>query len=311
MVDINENNLRRIDVNNLLVFTALMRERSVTRAAERLFLGQPAVSLALKRLRELFKDELFVRTRRGMEPTARAIALYEGLAPGFAAIQDTVFADQSFDPARAEITVRLGMSEDAELTLLPGLLRRLAAQAPGVQLSVLPADVYRTPRMLDEDEVDLALTPLPPELEPWHRHQTLREEHFLCVYSPRQLALKKRLALAQYLALPQVLVSATGQRRGAIDAKLQELGLARRVMLTIPRFSSLPLVLEHWRAIANVPSAVAHIYAEHHGLATCALPFETPRFSLSLVWHARRNGERALQWMRALLVELLTEHWPV
>lgn len=299
---ISESNLRRVDLNTLLVLVVLVRERSVTRAAKRLFLGQPAVSLALKRLREQFRDPLFVRTSQGMEPTPRALELYDGLSQGLDAIHHTVFEGSSFDPAKATTAIRLGVTDDLEIVLAPILLDHLAREAPRVQLVLRPADVHHTPAMLDDGDVQLALTSLPGNLRSWHRHQVLAHEHFVCLYSPRKVKLSRRVTLERYLALPHVLVSAVGASSGIVDRRLAELGHTRRIAMVTSRFSSLPLVLRRMPALANVPSAIARLYVEKLGLARSPLPFESPRFPLALVWHARSDGDRAVRWVRELVV---------
>ena len=132
----NRNDLRRVDLNLLIVFETLMHERSVTRAAEKLFLGQPAISAALSRLRTLFDDPLFVRTGRSMEPTARAQEIFAHLSPALDSISTAMSRASEFDPATSTAVFRIGLSDDVEFGLLPPLLRRLRAEAPGIVLVV-------------------------------------------------------------------------------------------------------------------------------------------------------------------------------
>ena len=126
----NRNDLRRVDLNLLIVFETLMHERSVTRAAEKLFLGQPAISAALSRLRGLFDDPLFVRTGRSMEPSARAVEIFALLSPALDSISTAVSRAADFDPATSTAVFRIGLSDDVEFALLPQLLKRLRAEAP-------------------------------------------------------------------------------------------------------------------------------------------------------------------------------------
>lgn len=132
----NRNDLRRVDLNLLIVFETLMHERSVTRAAEKLFLGQPAISAALSRLRGLFDDPLFVRTGRSMEPSARAVEIFALLSPALDSISTAVSRAAEFDPATSTAVFRIGLSDDVEFALLPQLLKRLRAEAPGIVLVV-------------------------------------------------------------------------------------------------------------------------------------------------------------------------------
>ena len=126
----NRNDLRRVDLNLLIVFETLMHERSVTRAAEKLFLGQPAISAALSRLRNLFDDPLFVRTGRSMEPSARAVEIFALLSPALDSISTAVSRAAEFDPATSTAVFRIGLSDDVEFALLPMLLKRLRADDP-------------------------------------------------------------------------------------------------------------------------------------------------------------------------------------
>ena len=154
----NRNDLRRVDLNLLIVFETLMHERSVTRAAEKLFLGQPAISAALARLRALFDDPLFVRTGRSMEPTARALDIAQLLSPALDSISTAVSRASTFDPATSTQVFRIGLTDEVEFALLPPLLRRLRAEAPDVVLVVrranyllMPGHAIRRPGRTDEN----------------------------------------------------------------------------------------------------------------------------------------------------------------
>lgn len=306
MWNINERDFRRIDLNALLVFTALMRERSVSKAAARLFLGQPAVSMALKRLREMLGDELFVRTRLGMEPTARALSLYEAVGAGLSAIHGGLVAAQGFDPGESDAVVRIGMPDDLETVLMPQLATVFAKRAPRMRLVVRPADFRDTCRLLDAEAIDLAITAKPEQLDAWHDLEVLGRETFLCVYSRRRLKLSDPVTRKQYLATRHVLVSQSGELHGAIDRQLDGLGLKRNVVAAAARFSVLPDLLQHTPALANVPSTVARHFERTRSLVVSVLPFETPSFDIAIVSHARSRSAGAVQWAVAQLRECWT-----
>jgi len=156
-LSMNRNDLRRVDLNLLIVFETLMHERSVTRAAEKLFLGQPAISAALARLRSLFDDPLFVRTGRSMEPTARANEIFALLSPALDSISTAVSRATDFDPATSNQVFRIGLSDDVEFALLPPLLRRLRAEAPGVVLVVRRANYLLMPGLLASGEISVGV----------------------------------------------------------------------------------------------------------------------------------------------------------
>ncbi len=153
----NRNDLRRVDLNLLIVFETLMHERSVTRAAEKLFLGQPAISAALSRLRSLFDDPLFVRTGRSMEPTARAEEIFGLLSPALDSISTAVSRAAEFDPATSTQVFRIGLSDDVEFALLPQLLKRLRAEAPGIVLVVRRVNYLLVPAKLSSGEISIGV----------------------------------------------------------------------------------------------------------------------------------------------------------
>src|SRR5262249_8639502 len=158
MMTINENDLRRLDLNLLVAFQVLVREKGVSRAAERLFLGQPAMSGALARLREVFQDEILVRTGRGMEPTTKALALYARLEPDLESIRATLFEQRAFDPAPHSRTLHLGMRDWVEAWVVPELVARVQRIAPRVRIAVRASDAQLGGRMLQTEERDLGVS---------------------------------------------------------------------------------------------------------------------------------------------------------
>ncbi len=180
--EFNEAELRKIDLNLLLVFSALMRERSVSRAAGRLFLGPSAVSMALTRLRQIVGDSLFVRAGAGMDPTPRALALWSELEPALGAIELAVRGHRVFDPARAESTIRFAAPDDLEFALVPRLLERLETEAPGIRLVVRPSDFHTLLGRLDAGDADVGLSATPMSgIERRHRIRPLYRDGFSVV----------------------------------------------------------------------------------------------------------------------------------
>ncbi|WP_394829788.1 LysR substrate-binding domain-containing protein [Pendulispora albinea] len=308
MNEINEIDLRRVDLNLLVVFAALMRERSVRRAASCLYIGPSAVSMALGRLREVFHDELLVRGREAMEPTPRAVELYERLGPLLRSLHEVVLTPPPFDPARAERTIRLACPDDLDAVLLPRLMAVLQRKAPGMKLIVRPSDFRVATELLDTGDADVAMTPtrpMAPRFEGRYRSETLYSDGFLAIFDPKQIPEGAPLGMDRYLAVPHLLVSFTGVLRGAIDDRLAELGKSRTVAAAVARFATLPFLLKRAPMLANVPSLTACRYAKAFRLAVSPLPFDSPRFDLALVWHARFEGDPALRWfcdqLRAVL----------
>ena len=154
----NRNDLRRADINLLVVFETMMHERNVSRVGEKLFLGQPAISAALGRLRHLFNDPLFIRTGRVMEPTSRAQEIYSNLTPALDSIAAALGKCQTFDPTTSEATFHIGLSDDVEYALLPCLLRCMRIEAPNITLVVRRADQWQLPQLLASGEISLGIS---------------------------------------------------------------------------------------------------------------------------------------------------------
>jgi LysR family transcriptional regulator, mexEF-oprN operon transcriptional activator len=297
MIDINESDFRRLDLNLLLVFSALMRERSVTLAAARLFVGQPALSASLARLREFAKDELFLRTARGMEPTALALHWAQELKPLLEGLDQVLLKRRAFDPATSEQTFRIGVVDSMEIALMPRLLARLRQAAPGVRLVLRPTDRTSAAALLDEGGASLAISTLP-QAASRHRVQTLFADHFLCLYDPKRLRVKAPLTLKDYLSFAHLLTSFSGDLEGRADEVLAERGLTRRVVLSTSRFSVLPFLLAAEPAIVTLPASVAQACARPFGLQLSAVPIELGTFEVRMVWHARSDRDPAQAWLR-------------
>ncbi len=304
----NSNNFYGFDLNASVVFNTLMQERSVTRAANKLFLGQPAVSHALNRLRDRLGDPLFVRTREGMMPTPRALEIHALVSESLMLMARAIEPPKLFDASTSEAVVRFGLPDDMEVCL-PVLVKLMAERAPLMRLVIRPADFRTTPALLDTGEIDLALTAKPIALESWHDWKSLKQESFVALYDAKQLGMKAgrsgRLSLVQYLKWPHILVSQNGEFHGAVDEALTKLGHKRHVVIAAARFTTLPLLLCQMPAVANVPLNSVATYVKAYGLQTSRLPFESPTFDLGVCSHARTRSDQLSMWFRALISEIV------
>lgn len=306
MFTIRENDFHRIDLNLLTVLLVLKREGSVSRAAEKLHLGQPAVSNALVRLRAMFDDPLFVRTARGMEPTPRAEALIAALGPLMEQMQDVLFQPATFTPAEATHVFRLGMSDWVERWLMPELQARIIRDAPGVTLQVTASDPFRDAELVARGEIDLAISvgeTAPASL----RRERIVSHRFCTCWHPEQLSLPAPLSLEDYVAQAHVLVSYRGASWSAIDDRLAALGKARSIRYVTPHFSSLPPLLSRIPALATVPAGLADDWVAHYGLACSPVPVETPEIALSLLWHKRHDNDKPLNWLREMTGKVMAD----
>ncbi|WP_390898743.1 LysR family transcriptional regulator [Pseudomonas brenneri] len=298
------NDLRRIDLNLLVILDALLSEQHVTRAAERLHLSQPAVSHALARLRDLLGDPLLVRQGGGLVATARALELAAPLADALAQVQ-SLLAPNRFDPASARRTFRLAMSDYGAALLLPGLVRALREQAPGIDLAITHASREGMQEGVLSGEIDLAagvFPDLPGEL----RSTPLFEEHYACLVDRDSLPAGGVLDLPSYLARPHVLLEMRGSGTPEIERALTSIRERRHVAISLPHWGIAPQLIQGTDLILTVSSqGLLNIDPRH--LLVVPPPFHIPSFGFVLAWHKRRGGDGALQWLIAQVQDVLAK----
>lgn len=294
--NIRERDLRGVDLNLLVTLLVLLRERSVSKAAQCLYLGQPAVSGALARLRELFQDDLLVRAQGGMLPTPRGLELQSQLLPVLAEMQSVILQTPTFDAARSERRFTIGVMDWANDWLLPGLLARLAAQAPHVRLTVLATDRFRFADMLQQEEIDLAVGPFSTDLR-WQRSEMLATVPYCCVARAGIIGSGGKLTVKRFASLPHVMVTYRGATRGIVDEALALRGIERRIVCTVPGFSSVPRVLKELPAVATVPGVLADAWRREYGLETAELPVKLAPTHVAIVKHQSRDNDPAIRWL--------------
>ncbi|HEX6707494.1 MAG TPA: LysR family transcriptional regulator [Albitalea sp.] len=297
---IKELDFRKIDLNLLVVFHAIEQERSVARAAQRLYLGPSAVSMSLRRLRELFGDELFVRAGARMAPTARAEALAPQVLAILEAARGLVYRGGASEPLQLDRVFRLGASEACEAGTVAAVLAELRAQAPRARLVVRPLDYMSAADMLDAAEIELAVGYLR-DMPARHVSETLCHHSFACVYDPRQVHCAAPITLDDYLGHDHVLVSQRGDLEGVVDEPLRQLGQARRVVASTSRFSVIPSWLTRSPLIATLASDIAIELALNHGLVCSALPLAVDGYDIHMCWHRRDENNPSAAWFRALV----------
>jgi DNA-binding transcriptional LysR family regulator len=300
-------NLGRIDLNLLVHLGALLTERSVTRAAARVGIGQSAMSHNLARLRDLFGDELLTRGPDGMRLTPRAVTLLEPVQTMLAQVETLVSRDQVFDPATAVRTFRFGLPDSMEILIMPALLARMRAVAPGIQLRLYNFDASRLLDDLDADEMDLAIgydAFQPGQLH--HKRRKLFTESYVCMFNAEKTAITPPISLDDYLRLPHVLTSLSPGRsvRGIVDEALDKLGLRRSVALTTPRFLTVPSLVASAPVIVTMQSRLARRFAAELGLSLSPLPVELGDVTVSLLWHASYDHDPAHAWLREQVAQL-------
>lgn len=291
----NRNDLRRADINLLVVFETLMHERNVSRVGEKLFLGQPTISSALARLRLMFDDPLFIRSGRLMEPTSRAQEIFCNLSPALDGIAAALSRCQAFDPGTSEATFHIGLSDDVEYALLPDLLRRLRVEAPGTTLVVRRADQWQMCQLLASGEISLGISHTL-ELPANARRKTLRPIRPMLL---RADAEPGELALDEFCQRPHAVVSSMGNVIDDADRALCLMGRQRRVVLTVPQFSALPVLLAQSDMVAIVPDYIARAMAATTDLRAQPVPVSLPEHELSMVWRGASHKDPGERWLRS------------
>lgn len=300
----NRIDLRGLDLNLLVALEALVEEGSVTRAAERMGVSQSAMSHTLRRLREVFDDELLVRTQNGMLPTPLATRLVAPVRRGLETIQAALDDQPTFDPATARHTFTLATSDYVALVLLPQVIERVSRAAPGIDLVVRHVD-ERTPARIELGDIDLAIGRFVEEM-PGFLRQKLFEEGFACVVRSDHPKVKRRISLQQYVRMNHVLISPDGRGPGYVDHVLREQGLERRIAVRIPDFVVAPLIIAQTDMILTLPARVARAFS-CMGLRVLQPPMELAGFEMSQLFHERQRNGPAHRWLRRLIREVSRE----
>jgi len=288
-------NLRNFDLNLLVVVDVVLSELSITRAAQRLNLTQPAVSQAMARAREVFGDELLVREGSNMRLTLLAQRLAPQLKE-FCAAAERLLSLPSFDPLTAQKNFSVLANDLTELLILPRLIATVDRMAPGCRLNIRTP----SPQLMDET-IDLAIIGAPVPKGPF-LSRDLYEEHFVLIARPDHPAMREGISAEEYAGMQHALVSPTGQGvTGPIDVALKQLGLTRRIGLSVTRFTTLPSIVSSTDLVAAIPSRFAQRPEVHSLCKVWALPFESPRFTMKLVWHRSHDTDPAHVWLRGLL----------
>ena len=299
--------LTRLDLNLLLVFHHLLREKRVSAVATVLGMSQPAVSSALGRLRTSLDDPLFLRTQGGMVPTPYALQLAEPVATALDGLQQALQVRASFDPTTSARRFSLAMTDVGEMYFLPVLMDALAQSAPGVTLNVVAVTSASLGEDMASGRTDLALGLLP-QLQAGFFQQALFRQPYVCLMREgHPLANVPSLALADFAAADHVRVVAAGTGHGRIDeaiaGALEQEGLQRRIRLTVPNYVALGDVLGHSDLIATVPERFAQRVTGPFALATRALPMNVDGSAIHQFWHARLHKDPGHQWLRELVAQ--------
>lgn len=304
-------NFRTLDLNLLRVFDEVMAERSLTKAAHNLALTQPAVSNAMRRLRETLGDDLVRRSGQGLEPTPRANALWPSVREALRQLQDSL-SPSTFDAATSTATFVLAMADATASELIPGLLNVVERDAPGVSLRVVPLSTRDPRRLLDAESADLAIGHFPGALADLtanaqsggavnFNHQRLYDGEYVCVMRKNHPLAKKALTLDRFCESRHMLVSFSGRPFGFVDEALASLQRKRRVVITVNQFFTAGRVVSQSDVLTVLPRHFVRVADAGHSLVVKDLPFDMPVVHVDALWHKRLQQSSAHQWLRGAI----------
>lgn len=298
--------LKDIDLNLLVVFNYLLTEGSVSAAAEKMNLSQPAVSNALRRLRTLTGDELFIRTSKGMEPTPYAAQLAEPITYALSTLHDTLNQRASFDPLASRRKFVIAMTDLGEITLLPRLMDLLSRTAPGITISTVRNTHDSLSTEMEAGHVDLAIGLLP-QLKTGFFQQRLFMQRYVCLMRSEHPYAGTAISSKQYFDSEHVQVVSAGTGHAKLDEIIDSSERKRTVKLLVPHFVVVGHILSNTDLIATVPELYALHYAKPFNLTYVDHPIPLPRIGINLFWHAKFHKEPGNQWMRKIIFNLFSE----
>lgn len=298
--------LKDIDLNLLLVFHELLIEKRVSKVAQKLGMTQPGISNALKRLRILLGDELFLRTARGMEPTPYAASLAISIGQSLEVIRSTLNQKPNFDPETNEHRFMVRMTDIGEIYLLPRLMDHLAKQSPNITISTVRDVGLNLQEQMELGQIDLAIGLLP-HLKTGFFQRKLFHQRYVCMFRKGHPLDGDAMSLAKFKNAEHVVVVSEGTGHLQVDETIERQGIKRNVKLMVPHFVALGHILSATDLIATVPEKYAKECIEPFGLKYVKHPVQLPEIDINIFWHAKFNKDPANQWLRNQFVEIFSD----
>lgn len=299
--------MRPQELNLLVIFDTIMTERSITRAAERLSMTQPAVSNAVSRMRTNWEDDLFVKDGRNIQPTTYAINLWDQIREPLQNLNEAV-EPGAFDPKTAKRTFRVAVADIAVDTIWLEMRQLFEREAPGINLHAVPYTIVNTEKVLEDADVDLVLSaksPINGRIQSTH----LFDSHPLCVMRKDHPLAKPDLSIEEFAAADHLLISLSGDSTGPTDLALQQIGMSRRVAMTVNHFASAAPIIMDSDIIAILPPGAIYKHIDSGKLSVTKPPIEIPPVPISMLWHKRQENDAGLKWMRYHFKRIYVEQW--
>lgn len=294
-----------IDLKLLAVFDGIYKTGNISQAAESLGIGQPAVSMSLRRLREHFNDPLFVRTSGGMAPTSLAEDLKPYVAQTLALLHTTLDYRARFDPATSERTFRVCMSDIGQVTALPALLEVIKRDAPSIRIEITTVSEH-TPKLLESGEVDLAVGFMT-KLDAGFYQQKLLDERFVCIARSGHARIGRTLSLRQFQEELHMVVSSSGTSDELIDRMLQTNNVQRTVAVRVPNFAGITANIENTDYLVIVPERLGLFLQKGWDIKVLPLPFEAVSYQVMQHWHERHAREPGNRWLRTVMAGIFQQ----
>jgi DNA-binding transcriptional LysR family regulator len=295
-------NLRQFDLNLLVALDVLLQERNVTRAAERLFLSQSAMSGMLSRLRHAFGDELLVRVGRSLEPTEFAAGIADRVHASVVGLEDLLAATRPFDPASDGRAFRIGASDYSTLILCGSILSRLSDMAPEICVNFLSLDLTVNERLTD-GAIDFAI--VPHEVESGRPSAPLFDDTWVCAAWSGHPTLGEELSIEEFLRHPQISFNISDPGHLSVaDAFLERDGCERKIVASTESFTVAPFLLRGTRLLTIVPRRLGERLQQAADIRLLDLPFDVPPLCEKLVWNPRFTSSPSHIWMREFLIEV-------
>ena len=292
-------NLKQTDLNLFKAFDVIYTEKNLTKAGEVLGITQPAVSNALSRLREMFNDELFIRSSKGMLPTPIAQDIIKDIREALSLMNKTIAQTDSFDPSSSEVTFKISIGDSSEYRLLPLLIKELAKYGPNISVESFLIPRKETPLELSAGNVDFCIDP-PVHSDAFLRHQKIYEDDYVLIARKGHPIMKKqKIEMEEYLSLSHMHVSNRKSGIGLVDMALNKLGSSRKISLRSQNFLVAPYVIER----SDITITTTRGFAKHRGLEVMELPFKIDPIVLHLYWHESKDSDPSNQWMRELMLK--------
>ena len=299
--------IRKVDLNLLVVFDMLLRLHSVTRTAEALGMSQPAMSLALNKLRGAFADPLFVRGSRGLLPTPRAEQLAVPVQHVLDQIRNDVLRQPSFDPGTTDRTFTFNMADVGELVFLPRLYADLRAVAPRANIRTVSTPPAQLTEAMLSGEVDLAIGYFPGLQGAAIYQQRLFRHSFVCIVRKDHPVFRRQITKRQFLEAEHAVVDQEGKSHELFEETLAAQGLIRRVVLSIPHYLAIPLVVAESDLIVTVPYAIGASFAKMANLKMFRPPIQVGQPEVKQHWHARFHHDQVNRWIRGVVAKLFLD----